>query len=118
MAESEFADHQTSRTASGTSATEWTLSTVRCCPAKLAAAPSSSMADERTANGADNAATAFATFSVASGDDKAIEKVAKAVAALSAPFAVRSSAIDEDGPAASFAGPHLPVLNGHSVAEF
>ena len=34
---------------------------------------------------------------VASGDDKAIEKVAKAVAALSAPFAVRSSAVDEDG---------------------
>jgi hypothetical protein len=30
MAESEFADHQTSRTAPGTSATEWTLSTVRC----------------------------------------------------------------------------------------
>src|SRR6185503_13579262 len=63
--ESEFADHQTSRTAPGTSATEWTLSTVRCCPAKLAAAPSSSTADERTANGADKAATAFATFSIA-----------------------------------------------------
>jgi pyruvate,water dikinase len=54
---------------------------------------------------------------VASGDDKAIEKVAKAVAALSAPFAVRSSAIDEDGAAASFAGQHLTVLNVHSVAD-
>src|SRR6266516_2030199 len=53
MAESEFADHQTSRTTPGTSAAEWTLSTVRCCPAKLAAALSSSTADDRTANGAD-----------------------------------------------------------------
>src|SRR6185369_16235043 len=65
MAESEFADHQTSRTAPGTSAAEWTLSKVRCWPAKLAAAPSSSTADDRTANGGDNAAMAFATFSIA-----------------------------------------------------
>ncbi len=65
MAESEFADHQTSRTAPGTSAAEWTLSTVRCWPAKLAAAPSSSTADDRTANGAGKAAMAFATFSIA-----------------------------------------------------
>ena len=54
---------------------------------------------------------------VASGDEKAIEKVAKAVAALSAPFAVRSSAVDEDGAAASFAGQHLTVLNVHSLAD-
>src|SRR5207244_2145175 len=54
---------------------------------------------------------------VASGDDKAIEKVAKAVAALSAPFAVRSSAVDEDSAAASFAGQHLTVLNVHSAAD-
>ena len=54
---------------------------------------------------------------VASEDDKAIEKVAKAVAALSAPFAVRSSAVDEDGAAASFAGQHLTVLNVHSAAD-
>jgi pyruvate,water dikinase len=54
---------------------------------------------------------------VASGDNKAIEKVAKAVAALSAPFAVRSSAVDEDGAAASFAGQHLTVLNVHSAAD-
>jgi hypothetical protein len=54
---------------------------------------------------------------VAWGDDKAIEEVAKAVAALSAPFAVRSSAVDEDGAAASFAGQHLTVLNVHSAAD-
>ena len=54
---------------------------------------------------------------VASGDDKAIEKVAKAIAALSPPFAVRSSAVDEDGAAASFAGQHLTVLNVHSAAD-
>ena len=54
---------------------------------------------------------------VASGDEKAIEKVAKAIANLSAPFAVRSSAIDEDGAAASFAGQHLTVLNVHSAAD-
>jgi phosphoenolpyruvate synthase/pyruvate phosphate dikinase len=54
---------------------------------------------------------------VASGDEKAIEKVMKAVAGLSAPFAVRSSAVDEDGAAASFAGQHLTVLNVHSAAD-
>ena len=54
---------------------------------------------------------------VASGHEKAIEKVAKAIAGLSAPFAVRSSAIDEDGAAASFAGQHLTVLNVHSAAD-
>src|SRR4029079_4383681 len=65
MSELEFADHHTSREASGTSCAEWTLSTVRCCPAKLAAAPSSSTADDRTANGAAKEAIAFATFSIA-----------------------------------------------------
>src|SRR5512147_2364315 len=54
---------------------------------------------------------------VASGEDKAVEKVAKAVAALPPPFAVRSSAVDEDGAAASFAGQHLTVLNVHSTAD-
>ncbi|HLX13703.1 MAG TPA: PEP/pyruvate-binding domain-containing protein [Bradyrhizobium sp.] len=54
---------------------------------------------------------------VASGDEKAIEKVMKAVAGLSAPFAVRSSAVDEDGAAASFAGQHLTVLNVYSAAD-
>src|SRR5262249_33378516 len=65
MAESEFADHQTSRTAPGTSVAEWTLSTVRCWPAKLAAVLSSSTADDRTANGGAKAATASASFSMA-----------------------------------------------------
>ena len=46
-----------------------------------------------------------------------MEKLAKAVAALPAPFAVRSSAVDEDGAAASFAGQHLTVLNVHSVVD-
>src|SRR6516164_7005261 len=65
MAESEFADHQTSRTAPGTSVAEWTFSSVRCWPAKLAAMLSSSTADDRTANGGGNAAMAFASFSMA-----------------------------------------------------
>ena len=54
---------------------------------------------------------------VASGDEKAIEKVAKAITSLAAPFAVRSSAVDEDGAAASFAGQHLTVLNVHSAHD-
>ena len=48
---------------------------------------------------------------VASGDGRAIEKVAKAIALLNGPFAVRSSAVDEDGASSSFAGQHLTVLN-------
>jgi len=54
---------------------------------------------------------------VASGDLAAIEKLAKAVTALPAPFAVRSSAVDEDGATASFAGQHLTLLNVHSAAD-
>jgi pyruvate,water dikinase len=54
---------------------------------------------------------------VASGEDTAIEKVAKAIASLPPPFAVRSSAVDEDGAAASFAGQHLTLLNVHSAAD-
>jgi pyruvate,water dikinase len=54
---------------------------------------------------------------VASGEERAIEKVARAIAALSPPFAVRSSAVDEDGAAASFAGQHLTVLNVHTAAD-
>jgi len=54
---------------------------------------------------------------VASAEEKAIEKVAKAIATLPPPFAVRSSAVDEDGAAASFAGQHLTVLNVHSAAD-
>src|SRR6188472_4342879 len=54
---------------------------------------------------------------VASGDDKALERLTNAIADLPPPFAVRSSAVDEDGAAASFAGQHLTVLNVHSVAD-
>lgn len=54
---------------------------------------------------------------VASGDDKAVEKMTKAVAALRPPFAVRSSAVDEDGAAASFAGQHQTLLNIHSADD-
>ena len=54
---------------------------------------------------------------VASGQDRAIEQVTKAIAGLRPPFAVRSSAVDEDGAAASFAGQHLTVLNVHSAAD-
>ena len=54
---------------------------------------------------------------VASGEENAVEKVAKAVAPLRPPFAVRSSAVDEDGAAASFAGQHLTLLNVHSAAD-
>ena len=54
---------------------------------------------------------------VASGDEKAIEKVANAIDHLVPPFAVRSSAVDEDGASASFAGQHLTVLNVHSAAD-
>ncbi len=54
---------------------------------------------------------------VASGNDKAIEKLAKAIVGLAPPFAVRSSAVDEDSAAASFAGQHLTLLNVHSAAD-
>lgn len=54
---------------------------------------------------------------VAANDAKAIDKLAAALRELAPPFAVRSSAVDEDGSAASFAGQHLTVLNVHTVAD-
>jgi pyruvate,water dikinase len=54
---------------------------------------------------------------VAAGDARAIDKLAKAIAALTPPFAVRSSAVDEDGAHASFAGQHLTVLNVHAATD-
>src|SRR5580765_1101870 len=54
---------------------------------------------------------------VASEEAQAIGEVANAIAGLTPPFAVRSSAVDEDGAAASFAGQHLTVLNVHSIAD-
>ena len=48
---------------------------------------------------------------VASGEERAIEQVRKSIASLPCPLAVRSSAVDEDGAEASFAGQHLTLLN-------
>ena len=54
---------------------------------------------------------------VAAGDEEAIETVAGAVRPLGGPLAVRSSAVDEDGADASFAGQHLTLLNVPSADE-
>ena len=48
---------------------------------------------------------------VASGHESAIEQVAALARPLGGPLAVRSSAVDEDGAEASFAGQHLTLLN-------
>ena len=54
---------------------------------------------------------------VASGEERVLRKVAKAVRPLGAPLAVRSSAVDEDGAEASFAGQHLTLLNVLSTED-
>lgn len=54
---------------------------------------------------------------VASGEERALAKVTAAVRSLAGPLAVRSSAVDEDGADASFAGQHLTLLNVSSVEE-
>jgi pyruvate, water dikinase len=48
---------------------------------------------------------------VAAGEDAAIKEVVKWAKPLGGPLAVRSSAVDEDGATASFAGQHLTLLN-------
>ena len=48
---------------------------------------------------------------VASGEKRVIAEVADLVRPLGSPLAVRSSAVDEDGAEASFAGQHLTLLN-------
>src|SRR5205085_1122731 len=48
---------------------------------------------------------------VASGEESAITQVADSVRSLPPPFAVRSSAVGEDGAGASFAGQHITLLN-------
>jgi pyruvate, water dikinase len=48
---------------------------------------------------------------VAAGDRSAMREIARSVSGLGGPLAVRSSAIDEDGATASFAGQHLTLLN-------
>ncbi len=54
---------------------------------------------------------------VADGNELAIELLVTAAQSLAAPLAVRSSAADEDGADASFAGQHLTLLNVPSVAD-
>jgi pyruvate,water dikinase len=54
---------------------------------------------------------------VASGDAPALEAVTRLVRPLGGPLAVRSSAVDEDGAEASFAGQHLTLLNVPSADE-
>src|SRR3954468_16735894 len=54
---------------------------------------------------------------VAEGNELAIELLVTAAQPLAAPLAVRSSAADEDGADASFAGQHLTLLNVPSVAD-
>ena len=48
---------------------------------------------------------------VAAGEQEAIDGVAQLVRPLGSPLAVRSSAVDEDGAEASFAGQHMTLLN-------
>jgi pyruvate, water dikinase len=54
---------------------------------------------------------------VAAGEQRAINEVCKWVTPLGSPLAVRSSAVDEDGAEASFAGQHLTLLNVPSSKE-
>lgn len=58
-----------------------------------------------------------AVEAVATDEPAVIEEVTKAAAALAMPLAVRSSAADEDGADASFAGQHVTVLNVASADE-
>jgi pyruvate,water dikinase len=48
---------------------------------------------------------------IASGEEEAIRSLAEAMSSLPVPLAVRSSAVDEDGAHASFAGQHITLLN-------
>jgi pyruvate,water dikinase len=54
---------------------------------------------------------------VAGRDEQAIQDVIESVRPLGGPLAVRSSAVDEDGAEASFAGQHLTLLNVPSAEE-
>ena len=54
---------------------------------------------------------------VAAGERAAIKEVARWASPLGGPLAVRSSAADEDGATASFAGQHLTLLNVPSADE-
>src|SRR6478672_7735850 len=54
---------------------------------------------------------------VAAGQEDALEQLVTAARSLTGPLAVRSSAADEDGADASFAGQHLTLLNVPSVDD-
>lgn len=54
---------------------------------------------------------------VAGRDQRSLDEVAAAISDLRPPFAVRSSAVDEDGASASFAGQHLTMLNVPSASD-
>ena len=54
---------------------------------------------------------------VAAGQQVAIEQLMTAAGSLVGPLAVRSSAVDEDGADASFAGQHLTLLNVPSIDD-
>jgi pyruvate,water dikinase len=54
---------------------------------------------------------------VASGEEDAITMVATLAAPLRPPLAARSSAVDEDGADASFAGQHVTLLNVRSTDD-
>jgi hypothetical protein len=54
---------------------------------------------------------------VAAGKEEAIDQLVTAARSLAGPLAVRSSAADEDGADASFAGQHLTLLNVPSVDD-
>lgn len=54
---------------------------------------------------------------VAAGQARALKKVVSLARSLPVPLAVRSSAADEDGADASFAGQHLTLLNVQSVDD-
>ena len=54
---------------------------------------------------------------VSAGQQRAIEQLVTAARPLAGPLAVRSSAVDEDGADASFAGQHLTLLNVPKVSD-
>src|SRR6478736_1224937 len=54
---------------------------------------------------------------VAAGEPHAVEQLVTAARSLAGPLAVRSSAADEDGADASFAGQHLTLLNVPTVND-
>ncbi|NIR39987.1 MAG: hypothetical protein GWN79_20915, partial [Actinobacteria bacterium] len=54
---------------------------------------------------------------IVAGDEAALAQVTTLVEELPTPLAVRSSAVDEDGAEASFAGQHLTLLNVRSAED-